>query len=181
MKTGVILKCVILLLTVSIAILTQAAGPGATLAGDGAGAPRIGTYDSRFVAVAYGNSPDFKARIQEMKTERNEAAAAGDTERVKELEKLGPWLQERLHMQGFGNLPVDDILAGREQMLAEVAQEAGVDIIVAGVAWQAEGVETVDVSIAIGRKLGCTEDLKTMFEEIKAAPPVELPYDFGDG
>lgn len=39
------------------------------------------------------------------------AKAAGDQARMKELEERGQALQRKLHRQGFGSVPVDDILA----------------------------------------------------------------------
>jgi hypothetical protein len=142
---------------------------------------RVGVYDSRGVAIAYGNCAEFKAKIDAMKAEHAAAEAAGDTARANELGREGPWLQERMHMQGFGNLPVDDILEGREEMMAGVAQATGVDIIVPNVDWAGDGVETVDVTEALMVAIGMAEaDAKQMMGELRKVEPVTLPFDFGD-
>lgn len=142
---------------------------------------RVGVYDSRGVAIAYGNCEEFKAKVSQMKAEYEAAKAAGDTARADELGEEGPWLQERMHMQGFGNLPVDDILEGREEMMAGVARSAGVDVIVPNVDWTGDGVEIVDVTEALMLGFGMDEaDAKAMMGELRKVEPITLPFDFGD-
>lgn len=149
--------------------------------GEAPGGIRVGVYDSRGVAIAYGQCSEFKAKIDQMKAEHAAAKAAGDTARATELGEEGPWLQERMHMQGFGNLPVDDILEGREEMIAKVADSAGVDLIVPSVAWMGDGVETVDVTEALAIAFGLDEaDAKELVGELRKNEPVTLPFDFGD-
>jgi hypothetical protein len=145
------------------------------------GTLRVGVYDSRGVAIAYGQCGEFKAKIDKMKAEYAAARAAGDTARSNELGQEGPWLQERMHMQGFGNLPVDDILKGRDEMMARVAQAAGVDVIVPQVDWMGDGVEIVDVTEALMLAFGMSEaDAKEMMGELVKVEPITLPFDFGD-
>ena len=142
---------------------------------------RVGVYDSRGVAIAYGQSGEFKAKIDQMKAEYAAAKAAGDTARANELGREGPWLQERMHMQGFGNLPVDDILEGRDEMMARVAEAAGVAVIVPHVDWMGDSVEIVDVTKALMLALGMSEaDAKEMMSELARVAPITLPFDFGD-
>lgn len=142
---------------------------------------RVGVYDSRGIAVAYGQSGEFRAKIDQMKAEYAAAKAAGDTTRANELGREGPWLQERMHMQGFGNLPVDDILDGRDEMIARVAEGADVDVIVPHVDWTGAGVEIVDVTEALMLALGMSEaDAKEMMGELARVEPITLPFDFGD-
>jgi hypothetical protein len=165
-------------MVMSVVLFTLIAIP---LAAAAEGEFRVGVYDSRGVAIAYGNCGEFKAKIDQMKAEHAAAKAAGDTARANELGREGPWLQERMHMQGFGNLPVDDILEGREEMMAGVAEAAGVDIIVPNVDWMGDGVETVDVTEALMIAIGMAEaDAKQMMGELRKVEPVTLPFDFGD-
>lgn len=147
---------------------------------EGAGVLKVGVYDSRAVALAYGRSSEFEARIDRMRAERAEAEAAGDSTRVEELNEEGPWLQERMHMQVFGNLPVDDILEGRGEMIAEVARSTGVDVIVPSVAWSGDGVEIVDVTEAFAEQFGVDEQTLQMVRQVRDVEPVRLPFDFGD-
>lgn len=141
---------------------------------------KVGVYDSRGVALAYGRSAEGLQRFEQLHRDRDAAEAAGDAAKVRELESQGPWLQERMHMQVFGNLPIDDILEGREAMLGEVAREAGVYVVVPSVAYKGPYVEVVDVTEAIALRFGADEETLTMVSEIGGQPSVELPFDFGD-
>jgi len=148
--------------------------------GDAPGKLRVGVYDSRAVALAYGRSGEFEARISTLKADRAAAGAAGDSVRVKELGAEGSWLQERMHMQVFGNLPVDDILEGRGELIAEVARSTGVEVIVPSVAWSGEAVEIVDVTEGFAKQFGADEQTLEMVRQMKTVDPVRLPFDFGD-
>ena len=169
-------------MVMSVVMVALIAVPlAATAEGEVSGKLRVGVYDSRGVAIAYGQCGEFKAKIDEMKAEHAAAKAAGDTVRAKELGEEGPWLQERMHMQGFGNLPVDDILEGREEMIAKVAESTGVDVIAPSVAWMGDGVEIVDVTEALAIAFGMDEEeAKELVGELRKVEPVTLPFDFGD-
>jgi hypothetical protein len=67
---------------------------------------RIGTFDSRAVAIAFYRSAEFQEDTRGLMMELEEAKAAGDEERVKELEALFPALQHRMHQQGFSTASV---------------------------------------------------------------------------
>jgi hypothetical protein len=163
----------ILLVLVLIALIATPLSVAAEA--EGAGVLKVGVYD---VALAYGRSGEFEARVDQMMTERAEAEAAGDSARVVELNEEGPWLQERMHMQVFGNLPIDDILEGREEMIAEVARSTGVDVIVPSVAWNGDGVEIIDVTEAFAKQFGVDEQTLEMVRQMKGVDPVQLPFDF---
>ena len=169
------------ILSIAIVLMALIITPAAKAAeGESSGRSRVGVYDSRAVALAYGRSGEFEAHIAKLKADHAEATAAGDTARVKELDAEGPWLQERMHMQVFSNLPIDDILEGRDEMIARVAQSTGVDVIVPSVAWSGEAVEIVDVTEAFAAQFGADEQTLEMVRQMKDVEPVELPFDFGD-
>jgi hypothetical protein len=67
----------------------------------------VGTFDSRALAIAYYRSEAFSRQINEMKAEHEEAKAAGDEGRVRELEVKGSAQQELMHKQGFSTWRVD--------------------------------------------------------------------------
>ena len=50
----------------------------------------LGTFDSRAIAVAYGNSDPFRAYITGLRQELEDAKASGDDARAAELEAFGP-------------------------------------------------------------------------------------------
>ena len=110
--------------------------------------PRIGTFDSRAIAVAYATSPQHRATLDALVAERNRAKADGRVDRVRELEAEGAARQERLHEQGFGTADVGELLASIRDEIPAIAEQAGVELIVSkfDVVWQAKGTEFVDVT-----------------------------------
>jgi len=163
-----------------LAVLTAAlvVGLGASAAqsasgGEPAPSIRIGTYDNRAVTIAW-----FHSEYNDLSTLRQqlaEAEAAGDEARVAELRELGPKLQRRLHLQGFGRAPVTDLLEPVEDRLVEVARAVGVDAIVFECNYAGEGVEVVDVTDALVKLFNPpAEALKTIGELLKQDPvPLE--------
>ncbi len=71
---------------------------------------RVGTYDSRAIAVAYARSDMSRQWYRQIVAERAQAKAAGDEKRVKELETQGAARQERLHQQGFSTGSVIELM-----------------------------------------------------------------------
>ena len=137
---------------------------------------RIGVYDSRAVAVAYGNSAEFRKSLDTVKADYQKAKEAKDDKRVKEIETQMKAQQRRAHEQGFSTGSVADIMAKIKDSLPGVAQKAGVDVIVSKweVNYQSPGIKVVDV----------TDDLVSLFhvsakglewaKGIKAQPPVPI-------
>jgi hypothetical protein len=116
---------------------------------------RIGVYDSRAVAVAFAPSGQNRHALQQLMNDAKRAEAAKDDKRLAELKAQGAARQRRMHLQGFSNAPVDDILAHVRDRLPDVARRAGVVAIVPAADFHdAAAVETVDV----------TDDLVALFE-----------------
>jgi len=122
---------------------------------------RIGTYDSRAIAIAYVRS-GFDEVISEKKADYAAAKAAGDTDTVAELEKWGNTHQRLLHFQGFGRYPVDGMLAAVRGELPRVAEEFDLDAIVWLPSYTGEGVEVVDVTELLVRLFTQDEQVATM-------------------
>jgi hypothetical protein len=127
---------------------------------------KLGTYDTRAIAVAYAASrfSPVSGKMKEMQA----AKAAGDQAKLKELEAWGQAHQRQLHRQGFGRVPVDDLLAPIKDRLLEVAGRAGVQAIAMQCDWIAPGTQEVDVTDALvalyepsARTLGIVKDMKT--------------------
>ena len=72
---------------------------------------RIGVYDSRAVAVAYGNSAEFRKSLDAVTADHKKAKDAKDDKRVKEIETQMKAKQRRAHEQGFSTGSVADIMA----------------------------------------------------------------------
>ena len=87
---------------------------------------QIGTYDSRAVAVAYAGSTFQETKMKDLKAEFSKAREAGDTKEVSRLQAEGQAWQAKLHQQGFGTAPVDDLLAHIAVELPKIHKDAGV-------------------------------------------------------
>ena len=137
---------------------------------------RIGTYDSRALAMAYYRSKAFLRQIEDMRAEYEKAKAAGDEKRVKELESAGSAQQELMHKQGFGTWPVANMLERIKEKMPEIAEQADVEVIVSkwDIAYQRSGVEFVDVTDRMVEPFDPDEETLRMIKEIQEQNPVSL-------
>lgn len=135
---------------------------------------RVGVYDSRGVAIAYYRTDWWNKQVQEKMKETEKAKAAGDTQKVKELEEWGQSSQTKAHLQGFGTAPVKNLLERVNKELALAAQQAGVDIIVSKwqIDYQAKDAQVVDMTDAIVALYKPSEETLKILEEMKKQPPV---------
>jgi hypothetical protein len=116
---------------------------------------RVGVYDSRAIAVAYGNSAEFRKSLDGITADYKKAKEAKDDKRVKEIETQMKAKQRRAHEQGFSTGSVAPIMAKIKDSLPAVAKKAGVDVIVSKweVNYQSPEIKVVDV----------TDDLVALF------------------
>ena len=143
---------------------------------------RIGVFDSRAVALAYGNSDEFQRIIQGTHADYDTAKAANNDSRAKELEMEGQWSQVRLHQQTFSTGPVAGILARVKDKLPAIAAQAGVSLIVSKweVQFQDPAVETVDVTLPIVKLFNPSDRVLTWIAQMKTQDPIpfeKLPLD----
>ena len=103
----------------------QAAAPVNTSAPHAPGT-RIGTYDSRSIAVAYAGSAAQRAVMDPLKAAFQKAKQEGNQAEMDKLQAQGRALQEQAHRQGFGTAPVDDLLEKIADALPEIRRVAGV-------------------------------------------------------
>jgi hypothetical protein len=89
----------------------------------GGGQTRIGIYDSRAVAAAYCGTPRHEAEIRRLDDALKAAQDSGDTARIKAADKAVWDARKRLHRQGFGTHPVDDILETIPEETARIKDE----------------------------------------------------------
>jgi hypothetical protein len=157
-----------------LALVTAASLVAFTLASRSAAPPkaRIGTYDSRAIAIAY--APSKHNPVAEKMKEYEAAKAKGDTQRAKELEAWGTTHQRQLHRQGFARVPVDDLLAHVADRLPEVAKAAGVEAIVFGCNHHTADIELVDVTLAIVALYEPSEQTLEYVRSAMKAEPVAL-------
>ena len=165
------------------AMLAAAASCGAPLAAAQDVKPlRVGVFDSRAVALAYGNSDEFQRIVQGLRADHDKAQAANEDTRAKELETEGQWMQVRLHQQGFSTGPVSGILAKVKDKFPAIAAEAGVSLIVSK--WEVQfsnsAVETVDVTLPIVKLFHPSDKVLAWVAQMKTQDPIpfeELPLD----
>ncbi len=166
---------------VAIAALSLATLPAAEQAKPKAGV-KIGTYDSRCVALAYGRSEEQLAAMRAMRQEYEKAKADKNEARAKELEQEGPWHQVRLHQQVFSTAGVTGIMAQVKDQLPAIASQAGVVAIVSKweMPYQDVSVEIVDVTLAIAKLFKPTDQTLKIIDQMKTQEPVpfeKLPLD----
>jgi hypothetical protein len=140
----------------------------------------VGTFDSRAVAVAYVQSDAFRdylvAQQADVAQALERARTAGDEELAAELAALGPAMQKRLHDQGFGTAPVDDIIARIQDKLPGIAKEAGVDVIVSKwtLTYRSPAAKFVDVTGLIVAEFDPDERTLKMIQSTVETDPVPL-------
>lgn len=142
---------------------------------DTGGKLRIGIYDSRAIAIAFAAS-EFNPVAEKMAAHKK-AKAAGDEDEVKALEAWGEQYQRQLHFQGFGRVPVDDLLNPVKDQLAKVAADKHLVAITMGCEFTGEAVELVDVTDELVKLFKPTDrtlnDIR-MIRNVKPTPLVEL-------
>lgn len=152
-----------------------------------AGGPvRVGVYDSRAVAIAYGNSKLHQRRIAEAAAEHEAAKASGDSGRAEVIQARMKDLQNLRHMQVFGDAPIPDILKDLEAALAAEARKGRLDLIVreADIAFRGPGVEVVDITDALAETFEPSERVRGWMRDVRKHPPIPLerfPIECGEG
>ena len=96
------------------------------------------------------------------------------TKKIKELEAWGPAQQAKLHKQGFGTAPVQDLLKHIKGDIPKIAKEAGVDIIISkwDVVYQNPSIELVDITNEIVKPFNPSEKTLKSIRSIQTHPPV---------
>ncbi len=136
----------------------------------------VGTFDSRGVLFAYVGSDEFNDYLSAQTANLERAKEAGDEELVAKIEAMGPALQKRIHEQGFGAAPVDDIIARIEDKLPDIAKRAGVDVIVSKwtLTYHSPSAKFVDVTDLLVAEFDPNEKTLQNIREIVAKDPVPL-------
>lgn len=144
----------IVLALMAFVLSTPNAGAQSETGGAAKPRMRIGTYDSRAIAVAYARSDMFGGIIGPMHRQRKDAEAAGDQKLMNELDAKGAAMQARLHLQTFSTAPVDEILDQVRDRLAAVAKQKNVVVITRRADYHEALIEAIDI----------TDDLVSLFE-----------------
>jgi hypothetical protein len=119
---------------------------------------RIGTYDSRAVAVAYVRSATFQKTMRDLKQQRDEAVKAKDQKRIDQLDAKGSAMQIRINLQGFSTAPIDDVMDTVRDRLPAIAQHQNIAAILRYADYRDPSVDVVDI----------TDDLVKLFQPDEA-------------
>lgn len=160
-------------------ILGLAAGCSLTCLRKAAGGPkkqylRVGVYDSRAIAIAYGHSDHWNQILKGKMEELEKAKAAGDQKKIEELESWGPERQKEAHLRAFGTAPVHKLFEPVKDKLAEVAQQAGVDLIVSQweLDYQSPDAETIDVTDQLAELYHPNEQARKIIDQLDTWQPM---------
>lgn len=137
--------------------------------------PRIGVYDSRAIAVAWAASK-YNTRAQELMAAYEKAKAAGDEARMKELKRQGSAGQDKLHAQGFGRAPVDDLLEPIGDRIPEILSSAGVERMESIWSPRGRGVATVDLTDQLLQAYDPSPKTLKTVAELRKHKPIDPPY-----
>jgi hypothetical protein len=171
LKAKWLLGCAVCLL-VELAFSGESSGPPP------AAKVRIGTYDSRSVAIAFAGSAVFNEWMGDLKARHDKAKASGDQKRVAELAAEGAARQRVMHTQGFSTAPVTDILDRIKDKLPAIKEKAGVSELVSK--WDKDGLaqhkaaELVDVTMALVDAFSPDERQRRNAIEIQKHKPLPL-------
>ncbi len=153
-------------------LVTATARAATAPAAPAAAKVRLGVYDTRAVALVWGRSPAFHEAIQKLRAGFAAAKAAGDTARMRELDRDGLWAQVRLQQRVYSTAGAADLLVPVRDKLPAIAKEAGVVAIVSK--WEAPytgaDVELVDVTGAL-TALFAPDVMATKYIEAMAQEP----------
>jgi hypothetical protein len=137
---------------------------------------RLGTFDSRIVAISYYRSNRFQDALAGLGAEHEAAEAADDKATMERIEKEMQARQQLVHRQSFGNAPIPEIIDLLEDDLATVAGNADVDAIVSkwDVIYVHPDAKTTDVSLLLADSF--EPDAKTIkiLKDMLDIEPVEL-------
>ena len=133
---------------------------------------RVGTYDNRAIAIAFAHSKS--SPMAERQREMDKAKAAGDEAKMKELKAWGVEYQRQLHFQGFGRVPVDELLEPIKEQLARLARDKQLAAIAMSCDFTSEQVEVVDITDDIVKLYDPPEKALKHVREIRKVKPIEL-------
>jgi hypothetical protein len=140
---------------------------------------RVGLFDSRFVALAYYRSEHGMKAARALREELERARSSRDTKRVRALEAKGPALQNLMHQQVFGNLSIPNVMAMLQTHLPQIAEDAGLSLIVSK--WEVQYVvgdfELVDITLRLVELFDVDEATREMIEEGLEADREPVPID----
>jgi len=167
-------------LVVAAAILATASTWAARAADGQAEKPtlRVGTYDSRAIAVAAYGSEYYTLHVKPLEDAFQKAKDEGNDDLVKELEPK-VWAQRKhSHRQGFSTAPVDEMLEYIKDEIPKIAKKAGIGPIISK--WDKDALakyksaEKVDITMPLVKAFKPREQSLKWAEKIQKKPPIPM-------
>ena len=140
------------------------------------GKVRIGTFDSRCVALAYGRSNEFMKLRDSIETLYSQAKADSNKEKINEIEQYKPTMQVLLHQQVFSNGSIINIMEKVKEKFPTIAKQNNLKLIVSKweVMFADESIELVDITNQLTELFNPDEATNKIIENIKAMEPVPI-------
>jgi len=144
---------------------------------------RIGTFDSRCIAIAYAKSDFLKNKDSDLRKEAEKAKAEGNETRVNELDKIGQHLQFILEQQVFSTGSVINIIEKIKDKIPAIAEKNNVKLILSK--WELfyhdDSLEIVDVTDQILNIFNLDEQSRrNIVESMKKTEPVPMEQIFSE-
>lgn len=137
---------------------------------------KIGTCDTRVVALAWSRSQWFKDHMVKIGQESEAAEKAKDTVKLKELSVSMMSFQHLLHQMVFSNGSAGFLMSLVKDKLPELAKKEGVMMIVSK--WELPfadaSLQTVDLSLKVAALFNSSEEISKMAGEMTRQEPVPL-------
>jgi len=113
----------------------------------------VGIFNRPYLVQAFYHSAAWKAKLQELMNDRNDAALASDSLKVEQIDKQLMAMQTLAQQQLAGTAPLTNIYDALQGEWPAIAKEAGVDVIVEPPLYLVPGSVLVDVTPVMVRHL----------------------------
>jgi len=135
---------------------------------------RVGTYDSRLIAVAYYNSKLFKLP-SEAREKMKVAKEKNDTATMSSIGKEMTLRQRYMHEQAFGKASVCYLIEEIKDKVSDFTKNENLDFIVSK--WEMSftnpNFEVVDITLKLANLFEPLKDMKEMMSDLNNNEPVK--------
>jgi len=137
---------------------------------------RIGTFDSRCIALAYGRSTEFMQLRDSIETLYSKAKEDSNKAIIDEIDQYKPTMQVLLHQQVFSNGSIINIVEKIKEKFPAIAKENKLNMILSKweISFTDGSVDLVDITDQLTALYKPDEATKKIIENIKAMEPVPI-------
>jgi hypothetical protein len=109
---------------------------------------RIGTFDSRLIALAYYGSKDYEKVVADFDKSYKDATLKKDSAVIKKLLVKGPVMERLMHDRIYGKGTINDILDNYKEKITAIAKSQNVILAVSKweVQYKTPNVEFIDLT-----------------------------------